>query len=444
MSLTTKSPEGPRILLTGTNHWPVVPRLVVAFRELGVNMALLYPNRGRAVEDASGVGRIFHYDGFAPVKSLRTAIDSFDPGIIVPTCDRGVEHLHALHATSRSQGGAGQRITALIERSLGSPENFSIVSSRCELLKVAQSEGVSVPRTVKVERHSDMQLWKSVSAPPWVIKADGTWGGQGVRIAADASEAQGFASELARGPGVAKLLKDLLLNRQRDWVWYDWRQSRRPVIVQSFINGRPANCAVVCWQGKVLASVAVEVVKARGATGPASVVQVVPGVEMIEAAERIAHRLGLSGFFGLDFMIEEGTGASYLIEMNPRCTPPSPLPLGEGRNLVAALWSQMTGLPASRNLPVIKETTIVYSAQAGDDAGTADKAKVSDLVHYQPFQEQVKTMEKLLSPSLSRSALGKVVDLVRKKQPGETASITFSTTEVRTPVSKKYTAQMSS
>jgi predicted ATP-grasp superfamily ATP-dependent carboligase len=54
---------------------------------------------------------------------------------------------------------------------------------------------------------------------------------------------------------------------------------------------------------------------------------------MMFAAERLAHRLDLSGFFGLDFMIEDNTETTYPIEMNPRCTQFCHLQLGKGRDI---------------------------------------------------------------------------------------------------------------
>jgi hypothetical protein len=41
---------------------------------------------------------------------------------------------------------------------------------------------------------------------------------------------------------------------------------------------------------------------------------------MDEVAAATAERLGLSGFFGLDFIIEDSTEKCFLIEMNPRAT----------------------------------------------------------------------------------------------------------------------------
>jgi hypothetical protein len=438
-SLKERGTAGPRILLTDTNRWPVVPRLAISFRRMGCTVGVLCPTPGHPVQKLSSIGPIFHYSGFTPISSLRTAIEAFNPDIIVPSCDRGVQHLHELHAIVQSKGSVGDKIAALIERSLGAFEGYSIVSSRCELLKIAQTEGILTPKTVAIENDADLQLLNAESVSPWVIKADGTWGGQGVRIANDIAESERYFFEFAQPAKVGGLIKKMLLNRDRDWVLYDWEHSRRSVIGQSMINGRPANCAVVCWQGKVLAGIAVEVIKSRGETGPATVVQIVPGTEMIAAAEKLARRLKISGFFGLDFIIENYTGDIYLIEMNPRCTPPCSLPLGSNHNLVAAMWAQLAGQPVPENQFVIEQSVIAYFPQASECTVDVDDANLSDSIYCDIPWEEPELIEELLHPWSGRSLIGRLADLFRRKQQQKITSIAVPIPETGTVVSTAET-----
>jgi ATP-grasp domain len=85
---------------------------------------------------------------------------------------------------------------------------------------------------------------------------------------------------------------------------------------------------------------------------------------MMVAARKIARRLSLSGFFGLDFVIEEGTGAAYLIEMNPRCTPPSHLRLGIGRDMIGSLSAKLTGKPLEAPASITQNNLVAYFPQA--------------------------------------------------------------------------------
>lgn len=146
--------------------------------------------------------------------------------------------------------------------------------------------------------------------------------------------------------------------------WWEARRAKPGAVGQSFIRGCPANCAVVCWQGKVLAGVACEVLSTQWPAGPATVVRLIHNVEMMDAAAMIARRLGLSGFFGLDFVIEEGTGAAYLIEMNARCTPLCHLRLGNGRDMIGALSAHLAGKPLSEQVSITQNNLISYFPQA--------------------------------------------------------------------------------
>jgi predicted ATP-grasp superfamily ATP-dependent carboligase len=159
-------------------------------------------------------------------------------------------------------------------------------------------------------------------------------------------------------------MKRLLLDRDgfrlRPW----WRAAAPAVIVQTYVHGRPANCAAVCSKGDVLAGAGVEVVSAQNPTGPATVVRVVENREMALAAARIASKTGISGFFGLDFVIEEKTGATYLIEMNPRCTPLCHLQLGPGRDMISALVARLQGAPMRETPPATENGLIAYFPRA--------------------------------------------------------------------------------
>jgi hypothetical protein len=405
---------GPKILLTDTNRWQVAARLMIELSRMGCKVAAVCPTPGHPIQKTSGVQRIFHYSGFHPLSSLRTAIEEFDPDLVVPSCDRGVLHLHELHAHSQSQGASDEKIAALIERSLGPPESFRIVSSRYELLQVAQSEGILVPDTVSIKDLADLKSGSVKFAFPWMIKADGTWGGRGVRVAHSPMEAERHFLELTQRAGVLELIKRLMLNRDRGWVFTDWNRSHPAVVAQALVSGRPANCAVVCWQGKVLAGIGVEVIKAQGPKGPATVVQVVENSAMMLAAEKIARSLRLSGFFGLDFMIENGTGAAYLIEMNPRCTPPCPLPLGKGHDLVAGLWAQLAGQPLPESQPVTSKSRIAYFPQVQSEATDLQDAAPLDTGYYDIPNAEPALIEELLHPWSARSLLGRMFDRARR------------------------------
>ncbi len=399
-----------KVLLTDTNRWALAARLAIGLSEAGCQVSAICPMPGHALLKTRAVQRTFRYSGLRPLESLTAAIEAVEPDIIVPSCDRGVEHLHELHARGKSCGVAGRKVAALIERSLGSPASHSTVSSRYELLALAREEGVRVPSTSRVNTAEELESWRARESFPWVLKVDGTWGGGGVKIVHTPDQIQPSFAQLARMFRLGRAIKRLVVNRDPFWLRPWWNQSQHAVIVQSYIHGRPANCAVVCWKGRVLAGFGVEVVSSDGLTGPANIVRIVDNAEMMFAAERIASRLGLSGFFGLDFMIEEGSGASYLIEMNPRTTPLCHLRLGKGRDMAGALWAQLAGQPFPDAPPVTQNETIAYFPPPWKSNGELLRSCFQDIPQGEP-----ELVQELLQPWPDRTLLFRLFSRLKRK-----------------------------
>ena len=406
------APAPARVLLTGTNRWPAPARLAIGLAKAGCEVSAVCPMPAHPCLKTRAVRQTFPYSGSYPLDSLTTAIDATDPQIIVPCDERGVRHLHQLHAQAITRQGPKSRIAILIERSLGSPESFSVVSSRDKLLRIARDVGILVPATGPINRDEDLELFSDRQPLPWVLKADGTWGGGGVRIAETREQAHRFLKALSQPSGATEIIKRLILQRDRMRHLAALNWSRRAVVVQSYIQGRPANCAVVCWEGTVLAGIGVEVVSSEGAQGPAIVIRVVDSPEMTEAAERIARRLGLSGFFGLDFMIEDETNDTYLIEMNPRCTPLCHLQLGKGRDMVGALQAKLAGASLQETPPITHNEMIAYFPQAWTSQSEFLESSFQDVPREEP-----ELIEVLLHPWSERSLVGRAVDhLLRSRR----------------------------
>src|ERR1700733_897549 len=175
-NLKARAPEGAtaKVLLTDTNRWSLAARLAGGVAEAGCEGSAVCPMPGHALSITRAVQRTFPYSAFRPLESLTAAIEAVDPDIIVPSCDRGVEHLHHLYA--RVQKGAAQKtkLAALIEHSLGSPDSYSIVSSRYDLLMLAREEGVRTPDTKPVNTPEEVESWRTQGAFPWVLKPEGT------------------------------------------------------------------------------------------------------------------------------------------------------------------------------------------------------------------------------------------------------------------------------
>jgi glutathione synthase/RimK-type ligase-like ATP-grasp enzyme len=393
-------PVAPNVLLTDTNRWPSPARLAIRLAKAGCNVFAVCPRRGHPLMKTSVVQQAFPYSGVHPLASLAAAIEATNPQIIIPCDDRGVEHLHELFVLARGQGSAGARMAALVESSLGPSDSFRIVSARYDLLRIASEEGLRVPETELINKVVDLDSWQAKHEFPLVLKADGTFGGRGVRVARTREQAEQCFLEISRPFGAMRVLKRLIVNRDPFWLRPWWNKQKPAVIVQSYIRGRPANCAVVCWKGEVLAGIGVDVVSSEGATGPASVVRVVESPEMMRAAERIARRLKLTGFFGLDFMIEEGSGEIYLIEMNPRSTLLCHLQLGAGRDMIDPLFAKLSGRPMRETPAISQNDMIAYFPQACLAKSEFLPSSFLDIPEGEPD-----LIEDLLSPWPNRSLL---------------------------------------
>jgi glutathione synthase/RimK-type ligase-like ATP-grasp enzyme len=352
-----------RVLLTSTNDWSNGARLAMGFADAGCKVYAAYAS-GNPFSRTRAVDRSFSYSGLHPLKSLKTAIRVTRPHLLVPCDDLAVEHLHELHAWASDIGPAGKALTNLIERSIGHPDAYVTVSTRYTLMELALKEGLRVPHTALIRKVSDFEPWRAQHGFPWVLKLDGTSGGEGVRIAHTLDEAEHCFHSLSKLFRPVQTIKRVLAHGEFSPLRAAWKGFEPAIIVQRYIPGRAANCAVACWKGSMLAGIAVEVVSSKGPTGPACIVRVIDNREMLHCAKKIGRRLGTTGFFGLDFVLEAGTGAAYLLEMNPRSTPLSHFQLGHGRDLISALWAQASGNPIREKPAVTQCELIAYFPDA--------------------------------------------------------------------------------
>ncbi len=333
------------VLLCATLWWPSSARLAMAFLRHGCAISVVCPP-GHPLRYITGVGAIYNYRGFASIHSLKAAIRAAQPSIIVPCDDGTVWQLHALHATESD-------LRPLIELSLGSANAYRTIQQRGEVLRVAAELGIRVPLTQTVNSMDDLKGW--CQDGPAVLKIDGTWGGEGVAIVRSPQEAiQGY--QAACGATRASLAwKRFLINRHPVALW-SWRRRRSSKItIQEFIPGQPATTMFACWRGEVLAQSTVEVIASQGVTGAATVVRPLEHKGIEDAARLLAQKFQLSGFHGLDFILEKGSGAAYMIELNPRSTQLGHLNLSSHGDLAGVIAARLRNEPA---YPVAPEDRI--------------------------------------------------------------------------------------
>jgi thioesterase domain-containing protein len=409
--------SAPVVLLVDTSWWPIASRIAIAFQDVGCIAAAVCPPRGHPLLKTRGVGPSWPYGAMDPLGTLTAAIQAADPDLIVPCDDRSVRHLHELYAAAK--GPSGRRMRDLISQSLGLAANFDITTSRYALMHTAVELGIRVPNSMPIRSAADLHQWSTEQELPWFLKADGTWGGHGVRLATG-PDAENHYRELTRPLSTIRFLKRLIVNRDPFW-WETWRkQTSSSVMAQARVIGKPANSAIACWQGRVLAQVCVEVVEAQGPTGPATIVRVVQNAEMQSTGEKLVSRLGLSGIIGLDFMIEDQTGDAYLIELNPRCTPLCHLKHGKGGDLIGMLGAQLSGQSRQERPAVTHNDLVAYFPQAwrGNTSSDLLQASFQDV----PLEDPDLVDELLQTPWPDRGILARLTDRMRGNAPGQRAS----------------------
>jgi carbamoylphosphate synthase large subunit len=359
-----KGPTGrisPTALLISTSPSFSPARLSMALRKRGFETEAVCPAQ-HTLRKTSTVRRIYPYNCWTPFRSVTQAITSAKPSLVIPCDDWAAALLHELYRRE-SRTNSQAQIPGLIERSLGSPKAFQFAYDRTALLELAMQEGLRVPEFRVVRSREDVAKWGSEAGFPAVLKANGTSGGDGVRIVRSLDEAERAFRALEAPPLLAKALKRALIDKDMALLWPSLRRQRYVVNIQTFIEGQDATSAVACWKGEVLASLHFRVLNKQDAGGPSTVLRLIENQDMWATTEKITRRLNLSGLYGFDFILETATEKGYLIEMNPRATQVCHLALGRGHDLPAALYAAMMGEEIAVTTRVTDNETIALFPQ---------------------------------------------------------------------------------
>lgn len=320
-----------KVLLLSSVGWPSVARLAAGFAHASCTVEALAP-AGAVITASRYLSRWHAYSAVSPGTAMRTAIAQSAPDLLIACDDRALGQLLALYKSTPED----QTIGDLVRRSLGDPDVIPRLISRNGFIAEARSEGIRVPETLAVSGRAELDETLAILGFPLVLKVDGSWGGEGVIIARNASEAAAGHARLTRVPsllrGVARALKRRDIHFARDAI----ARAEPRVSAQKFIPGTQAASAFAAWRGEVVGAIYYDVLVADGTIGPPNVIRRVDCPQLKSATLKIARRFGLSGIHGLDF-IRDADGAAHLIEINPRATQGSTLAFGPGRDLPAAL-----------------------------------------------------------------------------------------------------------
>lgn len=223
------------------------------------------------------------------------ATGDFD--LLIPMDEASMYDLHGLRSRL---GSMLPLMPAKAKKSIGRslPAKFSVAVSRWSNQRLAQELGIRCPAAGRAASLQELRSFTGLRGFPVVLKAEGTTAGNGVRICRTEADAE--------------------------MAWNELRATKggKTIVVQSYIDGVPAMRAICALEGQVLDGISAIKAECNPApTGPSSTIHITHCEEMVTAAQKLAAALGLSGFAGLDLMIEHGTGNAYWIELNPRPTP---------------------------------------------------------------------------------------------------------------------------
>ena len=349
-------PASPVALVATGNWWALSARIAIAIARNGWTITAACPPDSPLCY-VKGLREVFQLGALGSRDALMAAIRKVRPDLIVPCDDSTVFLLHEIHAEYPD-------LRQVIERSLGHPDAFPILQSRDYLQHIAADLGIRVPRSCAIDSAQQAEERFGEFPEGAVVKLDGTYGGEGVSVVRSKLEAGTAFRQAQQATSVLTAAKRAVVNRD-PYAYWTWRRKERiRVTMQEYIDGVPANIMAACWQGQLLSQVSVESLSCQGPTGAANIARRIRRPEFEAAARALAARLGLSGFFGLDFMIERDSDVAYLIELNPRCTQLGHLQFPDQEDLASALCARVAGRPAVPAPLTIREDTVAFFPQA--------------------------------------------------------------------------------
>lgn len=321
------------LLVATATKWLAAAQMPGALNRAGFEVALLAP-RGSLAEKSRYLAKVGHLAANATpfdwVFAFAAMVKATSPRLVVPCDDTAVRLLQML-ALSPPPGikpGIHGELRALVRESLGNPEHFRTSVDKARLPAAAEALGVRVPPYAIAAGVDAAQAFAAKRGYPVVLKRSHGAAGEWVAIVSD-------PGELARTYARFAAAKTIDLDGRGDGS----------ILVQAHVAGKVFSQAMAAWQGTVLAGFVREKLVTHPPLGPATVVRCARMPEIRRFSDQLAIGLGMSGFFGLEYIVDAGTGEAYLLEINRRATPATPLGSMIGVDLCAALHAAVNGQP---------------------------------------------------------------------------------------------------
>ena len=254
---------------------------------------------------------------------VQTAYDSWFPQLIVPADDPTVAIFQRV-VLGKSRMAVSESLSSALRHSLGNPEFYVTIQAKSRLDQAARACSVDMPPQLANPDKDRAVEFSRLCGFPVLIKPDSAWAGQGIQICRTEPELVSALDRLAAIPVAPGSV-------------------RRVFSVQKFIEGETAAIGLVARDGRQLAAIAYAKHRTIGAFGPTTVARRLQRPDMLAAGERLVRHFGYTGFAGVDFVIEAGSGRAWMIEFNARPTPICGRAHFMGVDLAAALIADVQG-----------------------------------------------------------------------------------------------------
>jgi carbamoyl-phosphate synthase large subunit len=336
-----------KVLLFAIYGIPSAARLAKPLRDVGFQVAVLCPSSS-IVATTRHVDRRFCLKGprlgRTILSSLTGVVNMWGPDLIVAGDQETtlfLQRVVELAAAGRLPH-VNQDVLATITRSLGDLAGYRTARSKIAQHAIMTELGFATPVQTIVESVDQAVELARLMTYPVVLKLDGRYGGDGVAICRTDDDIRSAWGRFRPGTRNRDYLKTVTRRLLGDELGQAWACADAKIIVQQFIPGTPATHCLVAYQGEVLTGFSAVAEQANPwPHGPSTVVRLIENSTMRAASAALIRRLGLTGFAGLDFILEAGASSPWFLECNPRLTQICHLGRYVGRDLCDALFHRL-------------------------------------------------------------------------------------------------------
>lgn len=352
-----------RVLVATTVNFSGIARMPRALSVAGWEVAVLclqdsYIDASRYIDrrfhiKAPMVQRQFHrpralkqQTGHGYLTALVRAVESWQPALVVPGDEPTARFIHqVVHAPEAGrQATVPAPVLAILERSLGNSECYGALLNKRTTRALAVSLGIEVPEQVPASSLAEAVAAADTIGYPVVLKRAVGYGGDGVIVCRDAGALRrAWRRSTSPTSNLPRRLENLARRGIGDPLGAAWHPTDQGIDIQRFVAGRAAGYSLVAVRGRCLAGFSVVAEQQDPVSSASTVVRFVENPQMEQAAAALAAHCGYTGFLQFDFIVDDATGRSLLLESNPRPTPATHLGAMAGTDLCAALLGGLDG-----------------------------------------------------------------------------------------------------